>query len=52
MLQNVQHITNNHRNLSLIQYSYQFISMDIALLLVVNCKSNIIINITQCNYLT
>ena len=37
MLQNVQHIANNHRNLSLIYNIHnRFISMDIVLLLVVN----------------
>ena len=44
MLKNVQHIANNNRNFSLIIINLYL--MDIALLLVANCKSDIIINRT------
>ena len=51
------HIANNYRNLSRYNIQYQFISNpDIALLLVVNCKFDIIIIDrtlwTLCNYMT
>ena len=46
MLQNV-HFANNHTNIHC-----QFISIDIALLLVVNCKFDNIINRNQCNNMT